>query len=323
MIIRFIDRIICNGLDYTSPLCRKGNSLSYCARVGQLTVIVIAVLCGACSEDQSFVAVDTLIESRGIEVPATFMRPGSKSEKVPLVVMAHGHGGTRDEAGGFERVANELSINGVASIRMDFSGCGESSEPFTENFLTNMLADIRAAREFAGQHQQIDMQRVGILGYSMGGRLAMLATAEDAYSTVVLWAPVASNGSESVFDILGGPEAYGLLAAEAREAGFASITTPWGAELQLGPQWFTDLEETNPLSVIHEYEGALLVIYGNRDDAVNPRYSKQAITSAVRSRPRVENIVDGGGHGLGFYDDLPVMANGVVAATTRFFTENL
>lgn len=289
----------------------------------RLSLFLIIVFCAACDTDDGFVEEQAVVESRGVDMPVTFVRPGSGSESVPLVIMAHGHGGTRDEAGGFERVANELSINGVASIRMDFPGCGESSEPFTENFLTNMLADIRAAREFAAGHQQIDSQRTGILGYSMGGRLAMLATAEDAYSTVVLWAPVAGNGSESMFDFLGGQEAYGQLAAEAREAGFTVLRTPWGAEQHLSSQWFTDMEETNPLSVIHEYEGALLVIYGNRDNAINPRYAKQAIASAVRSRPRVEQIVDGGGHGLGFYEDHPVMANAVVAATTRFLIENL
>lgn len=297
--------------------------MSYRAIASRLCFLLILLTCAACEPDPSFVDVETVVESRGIEVPVTFVRPGPGGESAPLVVMAHGHGGTRNESGAFERVANELRNKGIASIRMDFSGCGESSEPFTENFLTNMLADIRAAREFAGQHPQIDMERVGILGYSMGGRLAMLATAEDAYSTVVLWAPVASDGSESMHEHLGGQAAYEQLATEARESGHAVFKTPWGAVQNLGLKWFTDMADTSPLTVIERYEGALLVLYGNRNDVIHPRYSRQAVASAVRSRPRVEHIVDGGGHGLGFYDDRPVMSNAVVAATTRFFKENL
>lgn len=288
------------------------------------TIVLIAILCVACEPDGPFVETTTAVPSRGIQIPATYLLPETQAgERVPLVVMAHGHGGTRDEAGAFSRVAEALAANGIASIRVDFSGCGESTEPFTENFLSNMLADIQASRDFAVQHPDIDPDRVGILGYSMGGRLAMLASREGQYSVVVLWSPVASDGSESMIDYVGGQESYERLRSEAETAGVAIFRTPWGAEQHLGLKWFTDLEDSNPLAAIQEYEGALLVIYGNRDEAIHPRYSKAAALSAVRSRPKLEHVIDNGGHGLGFYDNIPIMADAVVATTTRFLKENL
>lgn len=45
---------------------------------------------------------------------------------------------------------------------MDFPGCGESTEPFTENYLSNMISDSNA-----------DANNLGIFGYSMGGRIAL------------------------------------------------------------------------------------------------------------------------------------------------------
>lgn len=289
-----------------------------------ILIIFIALVCAACGSDKSSGTFDTTVQSRGVEIPATFALPAPEAgDAVPLVVMAHGHGGTRDESGAFTRVAAALAEKGIASIRVDFSGCGESDEAFTENYLTNMLADVRASREFAIQHPRIDSGRVGILGYSMGGRLAMLATEQDSYAAVVLWTPVASDGIESMIDNIGGQESYDRLRREAKSMGTAVFETPWGAEQHLNLKWFTDLEETQPLAAIHKYEGALLVVYGNRDEAIHPRYSKAAITSAVRSRPKIEHIVDGGGHGLGFYDNIPGMANSVVATTARFLDENL
>ena len=289
-----------------------------------ILITFIVFVCAACQPDGSFVSTETTIPSRGIEIPATFMHPASRSEvKVPLVIMAHGHGGTREEAGGFTRVAEELSKNGIASIRVDFSGCGESTEPFTENFLGNMLSDIRASREFAMQHPEIDAERVGILGYSMGGRLAMLATREELYSAVVLWTPVAGNGVESTIDFLGGQMSYERLKAEADKAEFAIFETPWGDVQQLSSRWFTDLEDSRPLSAIANFEGALLVLYGEEDRVIDPRFSKSALRSATKSHHRIEHMVGGIGHGLGFYDNHPEMAAVVVAATTRFFTENL
>jgi dienelactone hydrolase len=289
-----------------------------------ILIIFAALVCAACGQDISSGGFETPVESRGIEIPATFVLPAPEAgDVVPLVVMAHGHGGTRDESGAFVKVAAALAEKGIASIRVDFSGCGESTEAFTENYLTNMLADVRASREFAIQHPRIDSGRVGILGYSMGGRLAMLATEQDYYAVVALWTPVSSDGIESMIDFVGGQASYDRLKREAKSEGAAIFETPWGDVQNLNLKWFTDLEETQPLAAIQKYEGALLVVYGNRDEAIHPRYSKAAATSAVRSRPKIEHIVDGGGHGLGFYDNIPVMANSVVRTTVRFLEENL
>lgn len=293
-------------------------------RLRSTLLLLLVLICTGCGQDDAIVTEELSVESRGIEIPATFVLPAADAgDAVPLVVLAHGHGGTRDESGAFTRVAQALAENGIASIRVDFSGCGESDEPFTENFLTNMLADVHASREFAIQQPRIDAERVGILGYSMGGRLAMLATGQDSYSAVALWTPVASDGVESMIDFVGGRESYDGLRAEAENAGVAIFETPWGAEQHLGLQWFTDLEDSSPLAAIQKYDGALLVLYGNRDEAIHPRFSKAVITNAVSSRPRIEHVMDGGGHGLGFYDDIPVMAVAVVTTTTRFLKENL
>ena len=118
---------------------------------------------------------DLWIESRGVDIPVTLVMPDdTDSGEFPLVVLAHGHGGTRHENGGFTQLASMLAEKGIASIRMDFPGCGDSTEAFIHNHITNMLQDIEAALSFAASRTGIDSKRVGILGYSMGGRLAML-----------------------------------------------------------------------------------------------------------------------------------------------------
>ena len=72
---------------------------------------------------------EAMIPSRGVSIPATMVIPPRKPEQaLPLVLLLHGHGGTREEAGAFTRVAAELAARGIASIRMDFPGCGDSTE---------------------------------------------------------------------------------------------------------------------------------------------------------------------------------------------------
>jgi dienelactone hydrolase len=275
--------------------------------------------------DRDFISMDLTVLSRGVAVPATIVAPVTRpGEKAPLVVMAHGHGGSRDEAGGFRRVAEALAGTGVASIRIDFPGCGDSTEPFTENNLTNMLLDLEAARVFAGAQPDIDDARVGILGYSMGGRLAvMLAQRDPDYQVMVTWAPSVADGNRREVASLGGPEAYRALKQRAQETGVAEYTTRWGTSLQLGPRWFTDVEESSPLRSLSEYRGALLVLYGDQDDVVPPATAEAAIAAATSSREVVSHVVPGAEHGLGFYTNRPEIAAEVVDATVAFLAQRL
>ena len=96
-------------------------------------------------------------------------------------------------------VAEALAKEGIASIRMDFPGCGDSTEPFTNNNLTNMLADLQAGREYAVANAAIDPERIGLLGYSMGGRLvSLLSEIDPTYKAMTVWAPAVSNGAQTV-----------------------------------------------------------------------------------------------------------------------------
>jgi dienelactone hydrolase len=271
---------------------------------------------------------DIAIKSRGVAVPATFVTPVSADgEKFPLVVMAHGHGGSREEAGGFTRVAESLAHHGVASIRMDFPGCGESSESFTENNLSNMLLDLQASREFAGSQPAVDNDRVGLFGYSMGGRLvALLSEIDPSYKVMAAWAPAVEAGAareRKEMRSLGGVGYYDALRKQAEATGATEYTTRWGTKLQLGYRWFTDLEETRPLEALARFEGPLLVIYGDRDDVVPPEVSEAAIAAAKNSSEVIGHVVAGAEHGLGFYTHRPEIAAEVVDTTVEFFHTHL
>ncbi|MFQ6005840.1 MAG: alpha/beta hydrolase family protein [Woeseia sp.] len=270
-------------------------------------------------------SIETKIVSRGVRIPATYVRPASdEMGKFPLVVMAHGHGGTRDEAGGFTDVAEKLAARGIASIRMDFSGCGDSSEPFTRNNLTNMLMDVRASRKFAQRQSNVDPDRIGLLGYSMGGRLAMLASAQgDRYSVMTAWAPAGTNGEQSLLEFLGGRPSYDRMKAVAARNGFATFTTPWGQRQRLSERWFADLEKLRPLDAIREFEGPLLVLCGERDEVVSPVVCQSVVAAAVTSAGISHIVIANADHGLGFYSGDHAIADRVVDATVQFLSQHL
>ena len=277
------------------------------------------------SSSYEFKSIDTTVPSRGVEIPVTYVHPIARNgESFPLVVMAHGHGGTRDEAGGYTSVAGGLAARGVASIRMDFPGCGESTESFTQNTLSNMLQDIQAARDFAVAQENVDINRVALQGFSMGGRLVMLLSEMDAsYKVIATWAPAGDNGADSEVEYLGGQAAYDKLKARAAAEGFAPFTTTWGQDQKLSLQWFQDMEESRPLDAIRSFKGPLLVLYGDLDDIVLPETSEAVISAATSSSEVVRHVVKGAGHGLGLFNDKPALTEEAVTTTVDFLAERL
>lgn len=262
------------------------------------------------------------IPSRDQLIPVTLTTPANQSSPVPLVLLIHGHGGTRHEAGGFTRVADALAAQGIASVRMDFPGCGDSTESFVQNNLSNMRADVEAAQGYAMAQANIDAARMGLLGFSMGGRIA-ISMANEGYHAMALWAPSAQDGAGAIRRYLGGPEAYALAKERAREEGFAPFTTFWGQQQQLGYRWFTDLEASRPQAALAQYPGALFVLYGDGDTVILPAASRQVLASATAARATATQVLPGADHGLGLFNDDWASSELAVRSTVAFLTREL
>lgn len=272
-----------------------------------------------------FQSTDRTIMSRGIAVPVTYVEPVRKGDETfPLVVMAHGHGGHRHEHGSFTQVAERLARLGVASIRMDFPGCGNSTESFAHNNISNMLADILAARDYATLQPAIDSDRVGLFGWSMGGRLVLLLSdRNEEFKAIATWTPAASNGAGSMVIFLGGQSAYNKFRAEAEKEGSVLFTTQWGQEQVLGLQWFEDLENTRPLDAVRQFKGPLLVLYGDKDDVVPPAISEAVIDAATSSVEVVRYVIEDADHGLGVFSDEPELTEEAAATVASFLSTRL
>ena len=256
-------------------------------------------------------------ESRGVQVPATLVTPDGV-ESYPMVVLIHGHGGSREENVGFAAIANALAAKGVASIRMDFPGCGESTESFQQNTLTNMKADVAAAIEYAKANT--GMTKLGLFGYSMGGRITLEMVAEDAApDAICLLAPAASTGD--LKNLFGGQEAYDKMYETAKTEGYVVFTTIYGQVQELSQKWFDDLvayEDVNAAAKA-KYNGPAMVIWGSDDEAVNPSIS--AATAEALGAKTVD--ATGEGHGYGFYSEDDAVRNLVANSAADFFAENL
>ena len=264
-------------------------------------------------------ALDISYTSRGVEVNATVTIPDAES--YPLVVMCHGHGGSKEENGGFTAIADALAESGIATIRMDYPGCGTSTEPFTQNTLSNMIADTSAGIDY--MEANYNVTSLGIFGYSMGGRIAleMIKVGDYDFSAVTFLAPAADL--ENLKNFFGGSENWDVLKATAEQDGNVEFTTVYGATQDLSKGFFEDMEN-GAGTIIEDAQAAYgdrpsLVIYAKDDTAVDPSVS-QAVASAFKADIAV---TPKDGHSYGFYSDEAEVLDIVVNSTNEFFTLNL
>jgi dipeptidyl aminopeptidase/acylaminoacyl peptidase len=287
---------------------------------GLLAAAAMTLSAGFAAQAETVDIISITNGARG--VPATVVVPDGDGP-FPAVVINHGHGGGRQEGGGFERLAKALADAGILSIRMDFPGSGDSTEPFTEGYLSNMISDSNASLSHLLANYPADPERLGILGYSMGGRIALTiaAGADNPYKAVGLLAPSSDPGKGLLLYFAGSEAEYERLYAEASgDKGYADYTTQWGQVQQLSKRWFDELLASSPNDGIAAYTGPMLIVHGDKDDVIKMP-EVEALAAAYPAAAVV--TVPEADHGYGFYSDQPDVSAAVEGAFATFFSENL
>lgn len=290
-------------------------------KTGMMTLVAsVALLAATMAQAETVSEVTVMNGARA--VPATVVVPDGQGP-FPAVVMNHGHGGGRQEGGGFARLAKALADAGILTIRMDFPGNGDSKESFTEGYLSNMISDSNASLAYLLANFPADPARLGILGYSMGGRIALTIgeTEGNPYKAMGLLAPSAGPGKDLALFLAGSEAEYERLYAEAStDKGYADYTTQYGQQQKLSKQWFDELIASKPLETISAYKGAMLVVHGDKDVVIKPA-ENEAVIAAYPAASIV--LVPEADHGYGFYSDQPEVSALVESSFAKFFSETL
>ena len=259
----------------------------------------------------------------GVSIPAYLTLPADYDDTLsyPFVIMLHGHGGNHNEFGGYDPISDGLAENGYVVATLDFSGCGASTESFKLNTMTNMKSDIKDVVSYVSDNYNIDSERIGAFGYSMGGRLILELISEgyDVFSAVELVAP--AEDLEDLKGLFGGHDNWEVLRAEAEENGYVDYTTIY-ATLPLSIEWFNDLE-ANYDGLVEKaapaFDIPVMVMWSLNDETVSPSVSENVadVLGALAVR------LPFGGHQYGFYNTDPFVQNTTFHSSIGWFMDNL
>jgi dienelactone hydrolase len=239
-----------------------------------------------------YTAEDVLVRTpSGLRLAGTLTLPSPRRARVPAVVTITGSGPEdRDEQSPalpgyrpFRQLTDTLGRRGIAVLRLDDRGVGESDTGPSTVTSADFADDIRAALAYLRARPEIDTARIALVGHSEGGVIApLVAESDPSVRALVLMAAPASPGraivrSQQHYLVdtvakLSGARRDSVLARYETATDSISAAVPW-------MQWFL---EHDPSAVARRVRVPVLILQGNADHQV-PASEAEKLAAAFRS----------------------------------------
>ena len=210
--------------------------------------------------------------------------------RAPGIVMFHGFTGNKSEAHRlFVHVARSLCDSGFIVLRFDFRGSGDSDGDFEDTTLPGEVSDAERALSLLMRQRYIDRARVGVLGLSMGGRVAAILASMDArIRFAILYSPALGPLKERMLSRISREEVDKLDKGEAAEV---------SPGFYLKKQFFETVDYIIPSSIMSRVKIPILIVHGDRDQVISVDEVRKCFDSIRGVNDRNElYIVRGGDH---------------------------
>lgn len=152
----------------------------------------------------------------------------------------------------FDEPAAALEAQGVASLRVDLRGHGDSGGRLQDQGFDDQLEDVCVAITALGALPGADPLRRGLLGFSLGGALGSLVAGGGGIQALALWSPLLKTG----FWDEDRRKQYGPAQGE-----FQPI---WDGVL-VSRRLFTEAITQDPYAAAVAFEGPCFVCHGGKD----------------------------------------------------------
>jgi uncharacterized protein len=233
----------------------------------------------------------------GLQLRGTLVTPDAPTGQA--VVMVHGGGVTREEGGFFARLATGLATAGVATLRYDLRGHGESDGRPEESSLAAHLNDIRVAR--SGLREATGASTVSLLGTSFGGGLTAYYAAKrpDESARLVLLNPQLDYKDRYIDqkphwsgDFLDAAKAQQLV-----DQGYIDHSPT----VKHSRAFLNEVFWIRPNEVLGEIAAPTLIVHGTKDTFVSIEASRAAVRQFRVEHRLVE--IEGAQHGFAVHED--------------------
>ena len=227
----------------------------------------------------------------GLTLRGTLVKPEGK-DKCPIAVINHGLMSNRDKdrGGMFKMLADRLLEKGIASVRFDFDGHGDSDGGFQDMSVLSELLDAFKIMDYVLSLDWVT--EIYIAGHSQGALVGgmMAGYYREYVKRLVLLAPAATIKD----DALAG-NCFGQKYDTDNLPPYMKMRNLEGEEFRLGQTYMRSARTLPVYETTSMFRGKTLIIHGSNDEAVG-------VIGSKRYKECMDNvtlhIIEGEEHGL-------------------------
>ncbi|MDP3057783.1 MAG: alpha/beta fold hydrolase [bacterium] len=189
---------------------------------------------------------------------------------LPIVIIVHGFKGTKEYYPFVNNSVECFAEAGIAVLRIDCRGSGESEGDFKEATIGSEAEDILTAIEFAKTHDKVDPKRIGIIGISMGAAAALFALRKKlSVKALIFWGPMFFG--INYYDT---PEHRKTI----EEEGVFYVSQKFtGKKLTAGKELFNELKTLDSSPVMKLINLPTLILRGSKEEVIEISQDKKAV----------------------------------------------
>lgn len=245
------------------------------------------------------------LNREGQELSAILEWPVDKKPRA-FALLAHCFTCSKDLKG-LRNLSQGLKAEGIAVLRFDFTGLGESEGDFSETHLSSNVDDlVRAAEHLETEYEAPSL----LIGHSLGGAAIILAAQhlESTQAIATIGAPADPEHVTAHFQ-------EDLSTIEAN--GYAQVSIG-GRPFTIKKEFVEDLEAHHPESVLSEIRKPLLVLHSPQDRIVGVDNARRIYQAA--HHPKSYISLDGSDHLLSKKEDSLYAGRMIAAWVSKYLS---
>ncbi len=203
------------------------------------------------------------------------------------------------------RVSRALARRGVAALRFDFTGLGDSEGDFSATSFSTNITDIECAAAFL--HASYSAPEI-LIGHSLGGAAVIAAATRIPQARVIATIAAPSDPSHVIHHFEN--------RVEDIEREHESEVDIAGRLFRISKQFLDDIGQFDMKAAIADLGKTLLVFHSPEDDVVGITHAERIF--ALAAYPKSFLVLDGADHLLTRAADAEFVADTIAAWAARF-----
>lgn len=234
------------------------------------------------------------VKSASLRAVGNPSKTATRKEKFPAVLVIHGFKGWSSQRH-IQKIAEDLTAGGFVTIRPDLTkNPGNSELEFRDMTYAMELTELEDVYRFVSQMEEVDPERIGVCGHSLGGMLVAEFAARNpeiaclaTLSAVYEWKFVIEHIFMKPFD---------EVKSDFNEKGWSDV---WSASLskrlEIGRQFYEDVANRNADDFAGKIKCPTLVVSSGNDESVL-QYHADAYLKNIGAGKKKMEIIKGADH---------------------------